>query len=214
MGHAEYCRQFIPRGGKVLDVGSGRGDFLREMRGLGFDAYGVEINPERIFEKVVRANAERLPFPDSHFDFVNCAEVTEHVESPEKVCQEIFRVLKPGGKCYISFHNRFGIYDYHCRLYFINWMPRFLAERFLKLVGKERVDGQSGRQRLASMHYYIYRSARYLLKRNGFLAQDIRVAKIKVHFGVLSRWALAVYLFLLRPFYFNTFHFLAEKLKI
>src|SRR3989344_7688081 len=111
MSHAEYCSKFIPIGGKVLDVGSGRGNFLREMSGLGFDACGVEPNPERVFSaiggpafgrgKVVRASAENLPFPNNHFDFVNCAEVSEHVDNPARMLQEIFRVLKPGCRCYI-----------------------------------------------------------------------------------------------------------------
>lgn len=214
MSHAEYCSKFIPKGGKILDIGSGMGDFLRAMRALGFDAYGVETNPERIFENVVRASAESMPFPDNRFDFVNCAEVTEHVNDPQKVCQEIFRVLKPSGRCYISFHNRWGIYDYHYNLYFINWMPRVWAERAIKFLGREKSDGPAGRQKLTTMHYYTYKSAKRLLETAGFSAKDIRVGKIRRSFGVLSSAVLFVYFLLFRPFYFNTFHFLAAKQRV
>ena len=211
MTHAEYCGKFVPAGGKVLDVGSGRGGFLREMARLGFDALGVEPNPERIFEKVVKASAENLPFPNSHFDFVNCAEVSEHTDNPERMLREIFRVLKPGGRCYISFHNRWGVYDYHYHLYFINWMPRGWTEPALKFLGKQKSDGPAGRQKLISMRYYTYGRARGLLREAGFTASDIRQGKIKKFFGIFYFLFSSFYFLLLRPFYFNTFHFLLAK---
>ena len=211
MSHAEYCSKFIPIGGKVLDVGSGRGNFLREMAGLGFDARGVESNPERIFGKVVRASAEDLPFPNNHFDFVNCAEVSEHVDDPIKMLKEIFRVLKPGGRCYISFHNRWGVYDYHYHLYFINWMPRSWTEPILKFFGKQKEDGPAGRQKLTTMHYYTYGQALKTLRNAGFSVSDIRIERIKKTFGAFNFLFLVFYFSLLRTFYFNTFHFLLAK---
>jgi 2-polyprenyl-3-methyl-5-hydroxy-6-metoxy-1,4-benzoquinol methylase len=40
--------------------------------------------------------------PDCSQDVVICAEVIEHVAEPEKIMQEITRILKPGGRCVIS----------------------------------------------------------------------------------------------------------------
>jgi len=198
-----------------LDVGSGRGDFLRGMASLGFDARGVESSPERIFSatggKVVRASAEDLPFQDNYFDFVNCAEVSEHADNPAKMLAEIFRVLKSGGKCYISFHNRCGVYDYHYHLYFINWMPRAWTEPILKFLGKQKKDGQAGRQKLISMHYYTCGRILRMLRDAGFSAADIRAERIKKISGVFHILFLFFYFCLLRPFYFNTFHFLLAK---
>jgi len=48
--------------------------------------------------KFLVANGEKLPFPDKSFDTVICTEVLEHVVSPQKVLQEIGRVLVPKGK--------------------------------------------------------------------------------------------------------------------
>ena len=211
MSHAEYCGQFIKPGSKVLDVGSGMGNFLRKMADLGFDAHGVELNPERIFEKVVKASAESLPFPDNYFDFVNCAEVTEHIEFPRRACGEIFRVLNPGNKCYISFHNRFGVYDYHYRLYFINWMPRSWTEPILNFLGRTKNDGSAGRQKLATMHYYTYGRVFKFLRAAGFSVSDIREKKIKKKFWNFALPLLILYRILLRPLYFNTFHLLLAK---
>ena len=222
MNHCDYCAQFISPSGTVLDVGSGRGKFICEMAKRGFQATGIEINREYINESqakvdsenvevsVIQASVEQLPFNDGQFDFVNCAEVIEHVEDPAKVCQEIYRVLKTNAKSYISFHNRWGICDYHYHLYFINWLPRSWAEFILKLLKKQKEDSITGRQRLTTMHYYTYSQATYLLKKIGFLIKDIRVEKIKRKYGKLSLFFLLLYR-LLRPFYFNTFHLLVEK---
>lgn len=211
MSHAEFCKQFIPAGGSVLDIGAGRGKFVAEMEKFGFKVYGVETNPEYIGGPILNARAEELPFPNNYFDFVNCAEVSEHADNPIKMLKEIFRVLKPCGKCYISFHNRWGIYDYHYHLYFINWSPRAWTEPILKFLGRQKEDGQSGRQKLISMHYYTYGQVLKLLRAAGFSAADIREEKIKKFFGILHLPFLIFYIILLRPFYFNTFHFLLEK---
>ncbi|HZT37411.1 MAG TPA: methyltransferase domain-containing protein [Bryobacteraceae bacterium] len=49
----------------------------------------------------VAADAERLPFPDAVFQRVECDAVLEHVRRPERVMQEIRRVLRPAGYAHI-----------------------------------------------------------------------------------------------------------------
>lgn len=224
MSHADYVRKFVSPGGTVLDVGAGKGAFLVEMAKLGFRAVGIETNPAYISETKIRATkehvsvevtegrAERLPFPDATVDFANSSEVSEHVDDPEAMLREIFRVVRNGGKAYVSFHNRFGIYDYHYHLYFINWMPRFFTEPMLRVLGKQKQDsGDIGRQKLTTMHYYRYGEIKKLLCRIGFTVEDIRMRKIKERFGGLSFPVTALYVSLLRPLYYNTFHLLLEK---
>ncbi len=223
MRHADYCAQFVTPPEKILDVGSGRGKFLLAMAERGFAAYGVETNPAYIAEAEKDARArglnvtflqgkgEELPLPNAYFDFVNCAEVTEHVENPEKLCQEIFRVLKTKGKCYISFHNRFGIYDYHYHLWGINWLPRAWTEPILKLLRKQKPDGQNiGRQKLTTMHYYTFARLKKVLLNTGFDVRDIREDKIKKIYGAAGPLIRLIYR-MVRPIYFNTFHLLLEK---
>lgn len=222
--HSDYCRRFVPRGGVVLDVGSGRGSFLIEMATQGFTAVGVDTSADYLREAAAKAEtagvtlelrkarAEVLPFPHCYADFVNCAEVTEHVGDPVGACREIFRVLTPGGHCYISFHNRFGFYDYHYHLYGINWLPRGLTEPLLRCVGKQKEDSEErGRQKLTSMHYYRYGEITRLLKKIGFAVYDIRLRQITSRCGYAAPFFGVIYRVLLRPFYFNTFHLLLEK---
>eukprot|EP00878_Enallax_costatus_P002394 GHUV01002570.1.p1 GENE.GHUV01002570.1~~GHUV01002570.1.p1 ORF type:complete len:316 (+),score=33.46 GHUV01002570.1:158-1105(+) len=47
-----------------------------------------------------------LPFPDNTFDIVTNAVSVDYLNKPLEVFQEIHRVLKPGGKAYMSFSNR------------------------------------------------------------------------------------------------------------
>ncbi|KKR07394.1 MAG: Methyltransferase type 11 [Candidatus Peregrinibacteria bacterium GW2011_GWC2_39_14] len=224
MVHSDFCKQFIPEGGVVLDVGSGRGKFLCIMASLGFKAYGVEINSAYIAEsenraksegvsiKVVQSGGEELPFPDNYFDFVNCTEVTEHVDDPMAVCREIGRVLKPGSHAYISFHNRFGIYDYHYHLWGINWLPRAWTGPILFFLGKAKEEGVGiGRQTLTSMHYFLYSQIKKIITNNGFTFTDTREEKIKKYFPVAALFLLPFYRRLARPIAFNSFHLLLTK---
>jgi SAM-dependent methyltransferase len=50
----------------------------------------------------VMARAEQLPLIDAHFDLVICTQMLEYVAQPSLVVDEIYRVLKPGGKLLLS----------------------------------------------------------------------------------------------------------------
>jgi ubiquinone/menaquinone biosynthesis C-methylase UbiE len=84
--------------GSFLDVGCGRGEILREARGMGFDPVrGTEIVPDLIDGKtVVRAEVHALPFPDKSFDVVTMLDVIEHLipGDDELACRELARVAR------------------------------------------------------------------------------------------------------------------------
>ena len=46
-----------------------------------------------------QADGACLPFSDNTFDFVHCSWLLEHVPSPLKILNEVYRVLKVGGLC-------------------------------------------------------------------------------------------------------------------
>ncbi|MBF0528719.1 MAG: class I SAM-dependent methyltransferase [Deltaproteobacteria bacterium] len=56
------------------------------------------------------ADAAAIPFANESFDMVICEFMIEHVPDPYIVCQEMARVLKPGGSLYISYP---FIHPYH-----------------------------------------------------------------------------------------------------
>jgi len=69
----------------------------------GRDLYGAQPH--------VFADAARLPFPNRCFDSVICLEVLEHVPDPTTVMKEIERVLKPGGRAWISMPFLYPLHD-------------------------------------------------------------------------------------------------------
>jgi ubiquinone/menaquinone biosynthesis C-methylase UbiE len=93
---------------RILDVGCASGYSTNQIGQVMPEAklVGVDIDGEFIrfarekypqFRFLV-ADAENLPFRGKSFDAVVCTEVIEHLAAPEKMVEEVWRVLKPGGK--------------------------------------------------------------------------------------------------------------------
>ena len=87
---------------RVLDARCGRGEVLQDFvrRGVPVDYYGVDLgvgDPAWEFRVSAVADLHQLPFAADAFDKVVCTEVLEHVDEPERVFEELVRVLRPGG---------------------------------------------------------------------------------------------------------------------
>ncbi len=89
---------------KILEIGCGRGEFLNEFINQGLKGYGADISD---YAKSFCPNAnittinlenESLPYKDNEFDIIYSKSFFEHVYYPEKIFEETYRVLKPGGK--------------------------------------------------------------------------------------------------------------------
>jgi len=83
--------------GRVLDVGGVREAQRGAFRLDGFGGACLAVNVSVSKRPHIAADGARLPFADGQFDTVLCSEVLEHVESPDPVLAEIFRVLSPKG---------------------------------------------------------------------------------------------------------------------
>jgi len=88
---------------KILDVGCGDGEYLKKLKNLGFETYGVDINPRAVEVarrkglNVFLGELHEAKYPDNFFDVIILKDVLEHVHSPTSVLEEAFRILKPGG---------------------------------------------------------------------------------------------------------------------
>ena len=96
-------RYKLPRRSKILDLGCGRGEFLRGFIRCGLNGYGVDqstiaksVCPEA---EILQSNLENepLPYDDNSFDVIFSKSVLEHFYYPEKLVMEIYRIVKPGG---------------------------------------------------------------------------------------------------------------------
>ena len=85
--------------GKVLDVGCGFGELLRNLKKKGWQTYGIEINREAAkhaqeFGKIFMNQLQKIKFPNRFFDAVILRHALEHVYHPSKLLGEIHRILK------------------------------------------------------------------------------------------------------------------------
>jgi 2-polyprenyl-3-methyl-5-hydroxy-6-metoxy-1,4-benzoquinol methylase len=92
------------KGGRLLDVGSGFGFFVAEMKNKGWEAMGVEISQKALnyARNVLGLNVhsgplEKVGFPENHFDAVTGFYVIEHLPFPKAFLGECYRILKPEG---------------------------------------------------------------------------------------------------------------------
>ena len=87
-------------GTRVLDLGSGTGAAFQQLQN--FDVTAVDPDEKMLelneFSNKVIGGAENLPFPDNSFDSIYCAFVWRNINEPKKGMDEIYRVLRPGGK--------------------------------------------------------------------------------------------------------------------
>jgi len=96
-------------GGKVLDVATGEGDFIKTLVGslksyieiIGIDtieytkAKGSIFNAEHV--SFIQMDAAQLGFEDENFDAISISSSLHHLENIPRCVVEMKRVLKPGG---------------------------------------------------------------------------------------------------------------------
>jgi len=84
--------------GRVLDIGGGLAPYRRYLPGLPY--HSVEINSA--LRPDVVGSALQLPFRSDAAGAVLCNEVLEHLRDPSAAVREIHRVLRPGGRVYVT----------------------------------------------------------------------------------------------------------------
>ena len=104
----------IQPGSRVLEVAPGPGYFAIELAKLGdYKITGLDIS--KTFVEIARANAAEanvavdfqrgnasdMPFPSESFDYLVCTAAFKNFAEPKRALEEMYRVLRPGGKALI-----------------------------------------------------------------------------------------------------------------
>jgi SAM-dependent methyltransferase len=108
------------KGLKVLDIGCGNGYVLyqyarhgAEVTGVDLTRTAIELSRKRfalggLSGDFMEVDGDKLPFPDGHFDIVCSMGVLHHISDPRPMVEEIFRVLKPGGRLIVMLYYRYS----------------------------------------------------------------------------------------------------------
>jgi ubiquinone/menaquinone biosynthesis C-methylase UbiE len=120
------------------------------------ESLATEYNLKDKFE-FVAGDAANMPFENEMFDTIIMNDAMEHVDKPEEVLEECYRILKKDGKLYLNFPPYNHPYGAHLSdAVGIPWVHVFFSEKTLirtykELVknlpdGKERIDFRISRK--------------------------------------------------------------------
>lgn len=121
-----FNRYGIRKGDNLLDIGCGRGEFLKGFVNCGVKGHAVDQSsaarkycPEAELRNSDIEN-DGIPYPDNYFDVVYSKSVIEHFHYPERLIKEMYRVLKPGGLAITLC----PAWEYNYRIYFEDYSHR------------------------------------------------------------------------------------------
>jgi ubiquinone/menaquinone biosynthesis C-methylase UbiE/uncharacterized protein YbaR (Trm112 family) len=126
------------RAERVLEIGSGTGNFLaaaashfKQVVGVDIGMRWLHVSRRRFMDQGMAAPplicccAEHLPFPDNYFDLTVCSATFEFTRDQDQVLNEAARTLAPSGAMYLSTVNRYSIaQDPYVYLWGVSWLPR------------------------------------------------------------------------------------------
>lgn len=106
---------------RVLDIGCGIGTYVEKFRALHANAFGVDVDEDKLvrgrreknLDTLALSVSETLPYANESFDGVLLHEVIEHVtDDRETICQAA-RVTKRGGVVIVFAPNRLYPFETH-----------------------------------------------------------------------------------------------------
>jgi 2-polyprenyl-3-methyl-5-hydroxy-6-metoxy-1,4-benzoquinol methylase len=131
----DMLKPYLPndlKGHSVLEIGCGRGDFSCWLtRNTHADLVAADFSPTAVLKGCDYAASQCLSIrwevmdiqsiahDDNHFDYVISCETIEHVPDPARAVRELARVLKPGGKLFLTtpnYLNLIGLYRAYMRM--------------------------------------------------------------------------------------------------
>jgi SAM-dependent methyltransferase len=161
----------------VLEVGSGSGAFLKQLRDRGIKAMGIEYSEVAVAaSQAAGLQVENKSLQDlaldhaGQFDAICSFQVLEHVVDPLGFLQAALALLKPGGRLLLAVPNRQSFLSHHYNVMDLppHHMTRWCASTFQSLVGLLPVKVEHvAYEPLAPYHipYFIEGYAQYWRKR-------------------------------------------------
>jgi len=116
----------IKKGSKVLDAGAGPCPYKKYFQHCDYESTDF-IDNYGILDFV--CSVDKIPRKNNSYDAILLTEVLEHVEYPQKVMDELYRILKRGGKLYFSVPQGWKVHQEPYNFYyFTNYGLKSLLE--------------------------------------------------------------------------------------
>lgn len=116
--------------GRLLDVGCGSGDFLADMKDLGWQVAGVEpdasaaaLARERLGSEGIHPDVTSTGLRPNSLDAVTLSHVAEHLLDPGETLRACFALLKPGGRLVLTTPNAESLGRHHFGRWWLHWDP-------------------------------------------------------------------------------------------
>jgi ubiquinone/menaquinone biosynthesis C-methylase UbiE len=126
--------------GFLLDAPAGTGSLASRLKKMGFSVSCCDINPSLFLVQDIEIKRgdlnQSLPYSSGSFDFITCIEGLEHLENPFNAIREFYRILKPGGKLFLSLPNYLNI-ERRLRFLITGLFSKIPSP---KALGKDRFD--------------------------------------------------------------------------
>jgi SAM-dependent methyltransferase len=137
---------YEPGESRLLDIGCSTGilsqhyaEFFGEVVGIDIDDGAIEWARNNRTAANLRyeiGDSMNLPFSGGEFDIVTCTHIYEHVPEAQRMLEEIHRVLRPGGICYLAAENRLRFWDGHYNLPLVTLLPKQIADLYVRATGR------------------------------------------------------------------------------
>jgi SAM-dependent methyltransferase len=185
----------LASGGRVVDVGAGEGyfskmvgDYVEQRLGRAPRAVlsACDLFPEYFRYSGVPCDpidaTGQFPYADGTFDVACSLEVVEHLEDPFHFMRELHRIVRPGGKVFVSTPNLLNI----------NSRLRFLHSGFWLLFDPLPLSSSDPVHTSGHIHPITFYYLAYAFRRAG-------LTDVRVHYDRRKRSAAALHA-LLSPF--------------
>lgn len=178
-------------GKRVLEIGVGQGTDLAQFGKSGAECYGVDITDnhlqitarnfsERGLNVVLyKADATQLPFPDGHFDCVYSFGVIHHIPEIERILEEVYRVLKPGGVFMGAVYHKWSAFHLFWKLLAHGLRHGWLFSKGYSGLLATIEEGADGVDIKPYVKLYSKGEIKSLLKTPHFNIEDVSVHQLK-----------------------------------
>jgi 2-polyprenyl-3-methyl-5-hydroxy-6-metoxy-1,4-benzoquinol methylase len=173
----KIVRKFY-KAGKLLDVGTGDGLFLKVAKEENFNICGTEISPvavgiaKNLYNLDVHlTEIENVDFEENSFDVCTIWHVIEHVKNPIEILKKVYELLKPGAVVFVATPN----------------LNKYVSRMIYRLRHNKPYPFYSQKGEPHLLHFTEY-TLEKIIKKAGFkiISRGVDFASVKLKFKILE----------------------------